>query len=273
MQATPIPKSVPVVLAVIFCDACNQFLIFPFIPFLVREQLSLSPSDANVPLFSGLLAAAYLFGQFICSPFYGGLSERHGRRPVLLVCVAISTVFLLGFGVSESYVLSMLLRLLQGVFAGALTVGKLYLADVSDASNEGRVFSFIGIAIGSGCIIGPAIGGYLADPAILDFVPPTTFAGQLMRAYPYLAPCLAGAAVSLGVFLCALVSLKESRPSTLPLFSVPAGKPLLADAPNPTGLPTAMPARSPSYLADAVDEAAPDAVSYTHLTLPTICSV
>ena len=133
---SPIPQSVPVVLGVIFCDACNQFLIFPFIPFLVRDQLSLAPDDPNVPLFSGILAAAYLFGQFVCSPFYGGLSERLGRRPVLLICVLISTAFLLMFGFSESYVLSLVLRLLQGCFAGALTVGKLYLSDVSDASNE-----------------------------------------------------------------------------------------------------------------------------------------
>ena len=51
--------------------------------------------------------------------------------------------------------------------AGALTVGKLALSDVSDPTNEGRVFSFIGIAIGSGCITGPAIGGYLADGALM----------------------------------------------------------------------------------------------------------
>ena len=82
----------PQVLGVILIDACNQFLIFPFIPFLVRDQLSLAADDPNVPLFSGMLAAAYLFGQFACSPFYGALSERLGRRPVLLVCVVISTV-------------------------------------------------------------------------------------------------------------------------------------------------------------------------------------
>ena len=166
-QPSPIPRSVPVVLGVVFCDACNQFLIFPFIPFLVREQLALPADHPNVPLYAGVLAAAYLFGQFICSPFYGSLSERLGRRPVLLVCVIISTCFLLAFGFSSNYYLSVALRFLQGAFAGALTVGKLYLADVSDSSNEGRIFSFIGIAIGTGCITGPAVGGYLADAAIV----------------------------------------------------------------------------------------------------------
>ena len=98
---SPIPRAVPVVLGVIFCDACNQFLIFPFIPFLVRDQLHLAADDATVPLYSGFLAAAYLFGQFVCSPFYGSLSERLGRRPVLLVCMAISTAFLLAVGLSN----------------------------------------------------------------------------------------------------------------------------------------------------------------------------
>lgn len=114
-------------------------LIFPFVPFLVRDQLGMDPSNPNLPLFSGLLAAAYLLGQFIGSPFYGGLSEHLGRRPVLLVCVCVSTAFLLAFGFSHSYWLSLTLRFLQGATAGALTVGKLYLSDISDATNEGRV--------------------------------------------------------------------------------------------------------------------------------------
>ena len=127
---------------VIFCDALNQMLIFPFVPFLVRDQLSMAADDPQVPLFAGLLAAVYLvsaarshllmsslhapgapqshlvlrhahdsrrvlqLGQFACSPFYGGLSERFGRRPVLLTCVSVSTIFLMGFGFSRSYWLS-----------------------------------------------------------------------------------------------------------------------------------------------------------------------
>ena len=233
---SPIPKSVPVVLGVVFCDACNQFLIFPFIPFLVRDQLGLPADHPNVPLYSGLLAAAYLFGQFVCSPFYGNLSERLGRRPVLLVCVIISTGFLIAFGFSTNYWLSVALRLLQGAFAGALTVGKLFLADVSDATNEGRVFSFIGIAIGTGCITGPAVGGYLADPDLVAYlIPPDSPLGLLAATFPYLAPCVAGAAISLGVFVAAFFSLPESRPPDIKLFGAPAtlaalGKPLLANA-------------------------------------------
>ena len=111
-------------------------MIFPFVPFLVRDQLGLAASDPQIPLYSGLLAAAYLLGQFLCSPFFGGLSERLGRRPVLLVCVGVSTAFLMAFGFSHSYWLSTALRFLQGATAGALTVGKLYLSDVSDATNE-----------------------------------------------------------------------------------------------------------------------------------------
>ena len=172
----------------------------------------------KTPLFSDYWRT-YLFGQFACSPFYGALSERLGRRPVLLICVVISTIFLIAFGFSESYILSVVLRLLQGAFAGALTVGKLYLADISDATNEGKVFSYIGIAIGSGCITGPAIGGYLADPALLHpLFPKATAVGGVIRAYPYLAPCAAGALVSIVLFFVALFKLTESRPPTIPLF-------------------------------------------------------
>ncbi|KAL3902361.1 MAG: hypothetical protein SGPRY_012097 [Prymnesium sp.] len=138
----------------------------------------MDPSNPNLPLFSGLLAAAYLLGQFIGSPFYGGLSEHLGRRPVLLVCVCVSTAFLLAFGFSHSYWLSLALRFLQGATAGALTVGKLYLSDISDATNEGRVFSFIGIAMGTGCIAGPAVGGYLADPELRAALPPDSALGE-----------------------------------------------------------------------------------------------
>jgi MFS family permease len=224
----------------------------------VRNQLQMEPDDPNVPLFSGLLAAAYLFGQFVCSPLYGALSERVGRRPVLLACVLISAVFLLGFGFSRSYLLSVVLRLMQGAFAGALTVGKLYLADVADASNEGRLFSFIGIAIGSGCIAGPAIGGYLADPSLFAAVPEETWLGEVIRAYPYLAPCVAGSAVSMAIFVFALLLLPESRPPPLRLGSLGSfAKPLLGGGPKgatpklqagSSSLPTTASATTPELL-------------------------
>ena len=223
-EASPVPPSVPVVLAVIFCDASSQFLVFPFIPFLVRAQLSLPADHPHVPVYCGFLAAAYLFGQFICSPFYGGLSDRLGRRPVILGCVLASSCLLLAFGFSSSYVLSLCLRLLQGASAGALTVGKLYLADVTDPTNEGRVFSLIGIAIGSGCIVGPALGGLLADPSLLAVPRSTPLIGQLIRSYPYLPPCLAGAGITAVVLLVALATLPESSaPKSFKLFPAERG--------------------------------------------------
>ncbi|KAL1527651.1 hypothetical protein AB1Y20_009037 [Prymnesium parvum] len=219
---TPIPKVVPVVLGVILCDALNQMLIFPFVPFLVRDQLGIKASAPELPLFSGILAAAYLLGQFLGSPFYGGLSEYLGRRTVLLVCVAVNTSFLLAFGFSKSYWLSLGLRFLQGASAGALTVGKLYLSDISDASNEGRVFSFIGIAMGAGFIAGPALGGLLADPALRAMLPADSALGRLVNEYPYLPPSAAGVAVSLVILCSAYLFLKESRPpKILARFSQP----------------------------------------------------
>ena len=115
-----------------------------------------------------------------------------------------------------------------------------------------QVFSYIGIAIGSGCITGPAIGGYLADPSLLSLVPADTAIGAVIRAYPYLAPCAAGALLSILIFAMAVVNLKESRQPAIPLFrsfsktsvgpTTPLVSPLLAN-PQP-GASAVLPMRS-----------------------------
>ena len=209
---------------------------FGLAPTAASDQLGLAADDPQLPIYSGLLGAAYLLGQFLCSPFYGSLSERLGRRPVLLTCVAISTGFLMMFGFSGSYWLSIALRLLQGATAGALTVGKLYLSDVSDASNQGKVFSYIGVAMGTGYITGPALGGLLADPSLQNsLLPEASFAGALVRQYPYLPPTIAGALISFSVMVAAFFRLRESRPPAgTRVFSdevaARLGKPLLINA-------------------------------------------
>jgi len=207
--ATPVPwRSVLPILGVMFVDGVNMMLVFPFVPFLVRSTLRLSLEDPNTPLMSGLMGAAFLLGQFFASPVYGPLSDRRGRRPVLLSCMAVSTAFLLAFGLAESYWFAMACRFLQGLSAGALTVGKLYLVDISDATNEARIFSYIGVAMGSGAICGPMLGGLLSN------LPPASAPDGPIRLvlerYPYLPPCAAAAAMAGVVWLATALHLRET---------------------------------------------------------------
>ena len=89
--------------------------------------------------------------------------------------------------------------------AGGLTVGKLYLVDASDATNKSRIFSNIGVAMGSGAICGPALGGLLANYVPASWFQPMPSAlGALVLRHPYLAPCAAAAAAAAAISVLAM---------------------------------------------------------------------
>ena len=137
----------------IFLDILGFGLILPVLPFYARE---LGASGAEL----GVLFAAYSMAQLIGSMTLGRLSDRWGRRPVLLASLAGTSAAMFASAVAPTLALLALARFLGGLFAGSIGVGQAYIADVSTAEERPRLMGFLGAAIGGGFVFGPALGAY-----------------------------------------------------------------------------------------------------------------
>ena len=142
-------------------DITGWGIIIPVIPSLIKELINADISEAAK--YGGWISFAYAFTQFIFSPIVGNLSDRFGRRPVILIS-------LLGF--SANYILLALAptitwlfigRVLAGITGASITTASAYIADISTEENRAKNFGLIGAAFGLGFIIGPVVGGLLGQ--------------------------------------------------------------------------------------------------------------
>lgn len=141
-------------------DVMGWGLIIPVMPKLIAELKHIPINEASS--YGGWLLSAYAVTQFLFAPVVGNLSDRYGRRPVLLCS-------LLGFGVdylflalAPSYGLLFIGRVVAGITGASFTTASAYIADISTPENRAKNFGLIGAAFGLGFIIGPALGGLLA---------------------------------------------------------------------------------------------------------------
>ncbi|HUC63619.1 MAG TPA: MFS transporter [Alphaproteobacteria bacterium] len=173
----------------VFVDLIGFGIVIPLLPFYA-EHFSASP------LMVTLLMASYSFTQFIAAPYWGRLSDRWGRKPVLLLSlggIALSYVWIAFAG---SLWQLMAARLVAGAMAGNIAAAQAYIADVTPPEKRAHGMGLIGAAFGLGFIVGPALGGLLGGP---DPHHPN-----------FLAPPLAAAEFSVVALLFAFAFLKES---------------------------------------------------------------
>ena len=149
------PGSLPTLLAIVFVDMLGFAMIIPLIPFYA-ERFGASASVV------GLLVASYAMAQLVGAPVLGGLSDRIGRKPVLMASLVGTSLGFLLFGLAGSLWLLFVARSLDGLTGGNVSVAQAYIADVSAPEKRARNFGFIGAAFGIGFIVGPALGGFLS---------------------------------------------------------------------------------------------------------------
>lgn len=138
----------------VFLDLLGFGLVVPFLPGVAR---ALGASDAVAPL----LGAVYSLMQFLFIPVWGRLSDRVGRRPVLLVSIAASAVGMASLGFAGTLPLLFAARVFSGVATSNIAVAQAYIADVTAPSERARGMGVIGVAFGMGFIFGPFLGGEL----------------------------------------------------------------------------------------------------------------
>ena len=143
-----------VLFVTIFLDLLGFGIIIPILPIFIKE---LGAQDYQV----GLIAAIYPVMNFMFSPFWGTLSDRFGRRPIILWSVVITAIAYLVFANANALIVIFISRMLSGIGSANISVAQAYIADVTSPSERAKSMGLIGAAFGLGFIFGPSLGGYL----------------------------------------------------------------------------------------------------------------
>ena len=169
----PAPASrhaVTFVLITVFLDMVGFGLIIPVTPALIEEVGGVTLDRAAV--IGGMMFAAFSLAQFLFSPLAGNLSDRFGRRPLLLLAI---------FGLGADFLFSALAptlfwlfvgRILAGICGSSWIIANAYIADITAPEDRAKAFGMMGAAFGVGFVIGPALGGMLGEfgPRVPFFV-------------------------------------------------------------------------------------------------------
>ena len=144
------------VILVVFIDLLGFSLILPLLPYYAATF------GAN-GFVTGLLVASYAAMQFIGAPLLGRMSDRYGRRPILLLSIAGTSIGFLVLGFANALWMLFASRIIDGLTGGNLSVAQAYISDVTDAQDRAKGLGLVGAAFGLGFIIGPVSGGLLSQ--------------------------------------------------------------------------------------------------------------
>lgn len=141
-------------------DVMGWGLIIPVMPKLIAQLKNIEINEASA--YGAWLLFAYAFTQFLFSPIIGNLSDRYGRRPVLLSSLFGFAIDYLFLALAPSYGWLFIGRVIAGITGASFTTGAAYIADISNEETRAKNFGLIGAAFGLGFILGPALGGLLS---------------------------------------------------------------------------------------------------------------
>jgi len=193
------------VFLVVLIDLIGFGIVLPLMPFYASEF------GAN-PVMIGLLYSIYSVAQLIFSPIWGGLSDRIGRRPIMLLSTLGASVAYIVFGFAETFLVLLLSRLMAGVMGGNISTAQAYIADVTTVEDRARGMGLIGAAFGLGFVMGPALASALIHPAIPAFVESLGYSGfaSWLTAHSFAIPAFFASILSFLSFLMVYFKLEET---------------------------------------------------------------
>jgi len=195
------PRALYVLLLVVFINLVGFGLVIPLLPFYAKS-LNASPWQVTA------LFSAYSLGQFLAEPFWGRLSDRIGRRPVLIVTILANTLSYVALAFAPTIGVAFLVRLASGFGGGNISTIQGYMADVTPPEKRAGRMGLLGSAFGMGFVVGPTLGGLLPGLAHLFGHSDT---GRLAFQIPLLTAAALAAIASLGVFLFVVESRAPSH--------------------------------------------------------------
>jgi MFS transporter, DHA1 family, tetracycline resistance protein len=201
-----------IVILIVFVDLIGFSIVMPLLP---RLAASRGYSDLQI----GLIFAAYPLCQLVAGPILGRLSDRYGRRPVLVFSQAGTALSFVILAMSNSFGMMLFGRMLDGASGGNFLVAQAYVADVSKPENRARSLGLIGAAFGIGFVVGPLLGGLLIQwPTAADRLLGIPVLGGAVNAWQSVddwrlrLPFFVAAAFSTIAWVLVLLKLPESLP-------------------------------------------------------------
>ncbi|KEJ88069.1 TCR/Tet family MFS transporter [Sulfitobacter donghicola] len=149
------------ILLTVMIDAMGIGLIIPVMPDLIQELSG--GTLAQAAIWGGILSTVFAVMQFLFGPVIGGLSDRYGRRPVLLIALTVMALDYVLMAVAGVIWLLLIGRVIGGITAATQSTASAYMADISSPSERAARFGLIGAAFGAGFVLGPLLGGLLAE--------------------------------------------------------------------------------------------------------------
>ena len=193
------------VFLVVLVDLIGFGIVLPLMPFYASEF-------GASPIMIGLLYSIYSVAQLIFSPIWGGLSDRIGRRPIMLLSTIGAAGAYILFGLADTFTLLLFSRLLAGVMGGNISTAQAYIADVTSTKDRARGMGLIGAAFGLGFVMGPVLATALIHPVIPAWfagLGMDTFSGWLLE-HTFALPAFFASLLSFLSFLLVYFKLEET---------------------------------------------------------------
>jgi MFS family permease len=205
-----IPPKLFVLMATAFMDMVGLLMVVPLLPFYVKnlggEGVTILGMHLGIGILSGIITSAFTMAQLLSSPLWGRFSDKHGRRPALLIALSAAGIAYLVFGFATTLWLLFLSRIIQGAGGGTVGVIQAYVADSTEPEQRARSLGWLSAATNLGVAFGPVVGAFAVVLGEKDLVP-----GETELRMGHAAPGIVAALLCGITILFAWKYLKESR--------------------------------------------------------------
>jgi len=156
-------KRIAILFLTIFIDLLGFGVVIPILPNLAKELALDSQLSVNGDIAVGIVAAVFSLIQFLFAPIFGSISDRIGRRPIILGSIIVNAMGYVLFAFSGSFWLLLIARIVSGFGSANISAAQAYIADITEPQDRAKKMGIIGAAFGLGFVFGPPIGGKLYD--------------------------------------------------------------------------------------------------------------